>query len=279
MVRNVQGRAAAGRGAPTGEPYIPDLGFVYPQKPDEHMISFKYEFPLTEDYPFLNKSPGFRILSFLAHIFIWTIAFAVCVVRFGLVIEGRRWLREYRGRLKNGAMTVSNHVHWWDFMNVLQAVGHRLYYPAWKENLSGPNAVPIRLSGGIPIPDDIHLFRYFNAAFDELHEKKRWFHVFPEGSMWFYYAPIRPFKRGMFTMAARYDIPVIPMAFSYRKSRGLYAFFKKNYPLLTLRIGEPIFPDGSLSKREAANKLREECHKSMVSLAGITDNPWPCEAD
>jgi 1-acyl-sn-glycerol-3-phosphate acyltransferase len=168
----------------------------------------------------------------------------------------------------------------WDFLCVLQAVRfRRLYFPAWKENLSGPDRHLIRLVGGIPVPTDLHVIKYFNNAFDELHQRGKWFHVFPESSNWPYYQPIRPFKKGMFTMAYKYQIPVIPLAFSYRPPRGLYRLFKKKYPLVTLRIGEPILPDCSLPRKEAVSLLRELCHKRIVELAGIQNNPWPCEGD
>jgi 1-acyl-sn-glycerol-3-phosphate acyltransferase len=153
----------------------------------------------------------------------------------------------------------------------------------WKENLMGPDRHLIRLVGGIPVPDEVHLMRYFNQAFDELHEKRKWIHVFPESSKWDYYQPIRPFKKGMFTLAYRYNLPVIPLAFSYRKPRGLYlllnALLKRNNPLVTLTIGEPILPDPALGRKEAVRKLREDCHRRIVALAGIRDNPFPCEGD
>jgi 1-acyl-sn-glycerol-3-phosphate acyltransferase len=133
--------------------------------------------------------------------------------------------------------------------------------------------------GGVPVPTDIHTIKYFNAAFDELHARRKWFHVFPESSNWHYYQPIRPFKKGMFTMAYKYQLPVIPMAFSYREVTGLFRLFKKNYPFITLRIGEPIMPDNTLSRKEAVSQLRAECHRRIVELAGITDNIWPCEGD
>jgi 1-acyl-sn-glycerol-3-phosphate acyltransferase len=135
------------------------------------------------------------------------------------------------------------------------------------------------LVGGIPVPKDIHLIKYFNRAFDELHARKKWFHVYPESSNWLYFQPIRPFKKGMFAMAYRYNLPVIPMAFSYREPQGLYRIFKKRYPLITLRIGEPILPDLSKPRREAAALLREQTHRKIVELAGITGNPYPCEGD
>jgi 1-acyl-sn-glycerol-3-phosphate acyltransferase len=266
----------------TKKPYVPQLGLSYPEQLDAHMFEMpeQSDLVLDETYPFLDKSLGFRIKSALLYLGIFVLVFMISPLRFGLRIEGRRILRKYRSLLKNGALTVSNHMLRWDFLMVLQAVKfRRLWFPAWKKNLTGPDRKLIRLAGGIPVPDSIHVIKYFNQAFDELHARKKWFHVFPEGSNWHYFQPIRPFKKGMFTMAYKYNIPVIPMAFSYRESRGLYKLLKKNYPLITLRIGEPIMPDLSRSRRDAVELLRSQTHRKIVELAGITNNPYPCEGD
>jgi 1-acyl-sn-glycerol-3-phosphate acyltransferase len=263
-------------------PYVPDLGLVYPGDPDAHMIPTVKEIDLVldEHYPFLDKSFWFRFRSALIHLGIFTLVFILSPLRFGLRIEGREKLKKHRVLFHRGAITVSNHVMRWDFLCVLQAVRfRRLYFPAWQENLYGPDRNLIRLVGGIPVPTDLHVIRFFNLAFDELHEKRKWFHVFPESSSWPYYQPIRPFKKGMFTLAYRYGIPVIPLAFSYRPARGLYKIFKKNRPLVTLRVGDPIMPDLSLPRKEAVQMLRAQCHQSIVELAGIKNNPWPCEGD
>jgi 1-acyl-sn-glycerol-3-phosphate acyltransferase len=263
-------------------PYVPGLGIVYPADPDAHMIPQPQEVDINidENYPFLDKSFSFRFWSALMHLGIFTLVFVLSFLRFGLKIEGKDKLKKNRHLFRRGALTVSNHVQRWDFLFVLLAVKfRRLYFPAWKGNISGPDRRLIRLAGGIPVPTDLHVIRFFNAAFDELYKKRKWFHVFPESSNWPYYQYIRPFKKGMFSMAHKYNIPVIPMALSYRPPRGLYKLFKKNYPLLTLRIGDPILPDMSLPRKETVNLLRARCHKSMVELAGIRDNPWPCEGD
>jgi 1-acyl-sn-glycerol-3-phosphate acyltransferase len=266
------------------EPYIPQLGIVYPDSPDAHIEGREgkrgVEPVIDEHYPFLDKSPGFRIMSALLYLGIFVLVFILSPLRFGLRIEGRKILKKHRRLLRDGALTVSNHTLRWDLLMVLQAVRYRrLYFPAWRENLSGPDRDLIRLVGGIPVPSSIHAMRNFNLAFDELHRKRKWFHVFPEGSNWHYYHYIRPFKKGMFTLACNYGLPVIPMAFSYREPRGLYRIFKKGYPLITLRIGEPLLPDSSKPRREAAALLRALTHRKIIELAGLKDNPFPCEGD
>jgi 1-acyl-sn-glycerol-3-phosphate acyltransferase len=272
------------------EPYVPQLNVVYPDKLDKHMIEMKYvhELQLDENYPFLDKSFGFKFMRTLVHLGIFTIVFFLSWLRFGLKIEGRKNLRKHRKLLKNGAMTVSNHIAKWDFLFMLQAIRYRsVYYPAWKENLKTPDRGFIRYTGGIPIPEDIHLMKYFNRAFDEVHARKKWIHAYPEGSMFYFFQPIRPFKKGVFTIAHRYRLPVVPMAFSYRKPRFPFTMINlfrsiignQKLPMITLRVGEPLVFDASLDHREAVLKMRKDCHEAIVRLAGISDNLYPPEGD
>ena len=270
--------------------YKPELGITYPDKPDAHMVEFKvtHERKIDENYPFLDKSFRFKFMRRLMHLGIFTIVFFLSPLRFGLKIEGRKILFKHRKLLKNGAMSVSNHVHRWDFLFVLQALRYRLmYFPVWKDQLNGPDEDFIRLAGGIPVPDEIHTIKYFNRAFDEIHAQKKWIHAFPESSRFDYFQPIRPFKKGVFTLAHRYNLPVIPIAISYRRPSfpfTLVNFFrgltgKQKLPMITLRIGEPLTLDPNLSRKEAVQKLRKDCHENLVRLAGIHDNPYPAEGD
>ena len=271
-------------------PYVPQLGIVYPEKPDDHMVEFKKirEVIIDENYPFMDKSFKFTFMRYLQYLGIFTIVFVACPIRYGLKIKGRNILRKHRELLKNGAMTASNHMHRWDFLFVLMAVRYRfMYFPVWKEQLKGADQGFIRYAGGIPIPDEIRTIKYFNQAFDEIHEKKIWIHAFPESSRFDYFQPIRPFKKGVFTMAHRYNLPVIPIAFTYRKPSFPYTLLnsfrslrgKQQLPMITLNIGEPILSDESLSRKEAVKKLRIDCHEAIVRLAGISDNPYTAEGD
>ena len=272
------------------QPYIPQLNIVYPSTLDGHTdkLIITHEVIVDKDYPFLDKSFKFRFMRLLMHLGIFTIVFFLCIVRYGLKIEGRKNLRKYRRILKNGAMTISNHVHRWDFLFVLQAVRYRmLYFPAWKENLNTPDESFMRLAGGIPIPDDIPTIKYFYRAFDEIHAMKKWIHSYPEKSLFHYFQPIRPFKKGTFTLAYRYNLPVIPLAFSYRRPcfpftlvNLVRSFLKEQkLPMVTIRIGEPVLPDETLPRKEAVQKLRKDCHEAVVRLAGISENPYPAEGD
>jgi 1-acyl-sn-glycerol-3-phosphate acyltransferase len=272
------------------ETYTPKLNFNYPSKLDQHMIEMNYAYDITldENYPFLEKSFGFRLMRGLVYLGIYTIVVPILLLRFGLKIEGRNVLRKYRTLLKNGAMTISNHIHKWDMLCTLIAIRyHPVFFPAWKENFKTTDRNFVRYTGGVPIPESISLMKCFNRAFDEIHAKKKWMHAYPETAMFYYFQPIRPFKKGVFSIAHRYNLPIIPIAFSYRKPCFPYTLVNlfrsiigyQKLPMITLRIGEPLLFDPNLGRKEAVLKMRKDCHEAIVRLAGISDNPYPAEGD
>ena len=262
--------------------YIPETNTVYPEKPDAPLWNPPLIKQLTFDknYPFLDKSFKARFMSILMYIGIFVLVFPLNTIRYGLRIKGRSNLRKCRKFFKNGAMTIANHIYRWDFLAVLQAVKYRrLWFPAKTRNIMTSDGNIIRFAGGIPIPEDISVMRVFNEAFDYLHSKKKWLHVFPESCRWDFYEPIRPFKKGAFSIAYKYNLPIIPMVFSYRKPTGIYKLFGVKHPLLTLTVGEVKFFDKSLRRSEAIDLMRKNCHEEMVKNAGIKSNCWEYAGD
>lgn len=248
------------------------LGFDYPDQCDAHMLKVKHrrDVVLDEDYPYLQKSfwfkckrMGYRLIQRL--IISWLL-----LITHGLKIHGRKNLKLHKDALKNGAITVSNHVFMWDYLCVLKAIRpHLAYFPAWKTNMEGGFAGMIRLSGGIPIPDgNIHAMIKFNQAIEEVLQSGKWLHFYPEGSLWFYYPDIRPLKKAVFQYAVKFNKPVLPITMSFRPRRGLAKLFGKK-PLVDLHVGEPLFPDKSLSPAEACEKLRAETYHIMQVMNGI----------
>ena len=264
--------------------YIPESGIEYPDIPDTPIQNpkIKYDTDFEHNYPFLDKSLYGKWNSFIIYAGIFTLVFPLHILRYGLKITGKENIRKNRHLFKNGAMTVSNHTYAWDFLAVAQAVKfRRLWFPARALQVKSSSKFMIRGAGGIPIPESLSALRHFNQAFDELHSKKKWLHVFPESCRWDFYQPIRPFRRGAFKMAYRYDIPVIPMVFSYRKPTGIYRILGIKHPLVTLHIGTPIIPSQTAGKdrNEICDEMRRNAHSQMCSMAGIEKNMWPAEAD
>jgi 1-acyl-sn-glycerol-3-phosphate acyltransferase len=152
----------------------------------------------------------------------------------------------------------------------MMAIAPKLsYYPAWATNFEGPNRGVIDLTGGIPIPTkNLKSVKKFNDALNQVLIDKKILHFYPEGSMWYFYPDIRPFKQTVFKLAVKHNKPIIPMGFSFRPRKGIFKIYKRR-PCVTLNIGEPIFPNENLSVQERINALHKECYIKVQELVGI----------
>ncbi len=250
--------------------YRPDLHYVYPDQFDAHMITptlIYDEKILSPDYPYYDRNRFFVFKQSLFHLLFLILAVPLTRIRFGLRIKGRSVLRKHRKIFKDGAITVCNHVFDWDYFCVRAAIYPRKqYFVIWKNNLLRSLGPAMRLAGGIPIPSgNLASIRSFEHDVLKLLREGHWLHFYPEGSMWYYEENLRPFKKGVFSFSYRTNKPIIPLAISYRPARGIYRLFKGKYPLCTISIGEPLFPDLSLPKEEAVEKLRVQAQDAVKS--------------
>ena len=252
--------------------YRHNLKIEYPEKSDGHMLILKRTNPLhlDKDYEYVPHGFWFRVKRFLVAIILHLVVFPLTHLIHGLRIYGRKNLRKHRKEFKNGAITISNHVFMWDYLSVLKAVRpHICYFPAWKPNFESGFQPFMRLLGGIPIPeDDIHAMISFKKGLDDVAKSKRWLHVFPEGSLWYFYPDIRPLKIAAFQFAVKYNKPLIPISMSFRPRKGIRKIFGKG-PFVDLHIAEPIYHDQSLAPREAAEELRARAYRIMQEMNGI----------
>ena len=233
-----------------------------------------------DTYPYLDKSPKFKIWHSLIYLATWIAAFLVNRIRFGIKIEGRKKIRQNRKLFTNGLITVCNHVHRWDMICVLQAMRyHKAWIPMYAQAFNGKDEFLMKHIGGIAIPDTFSGLRKFDQAMDELHAKKQWIHVFPESCSWYHYAPLRPFTAGAFNMAYKYALPVLPLVISFRPRTGWRKIFSQDGPLLTIHVGDPIVCDPNMPRKEEVARLRDLAHKNMLDMAGIVSNPWPSNFD
>ena len=132
-----------------------------------------------------------------------------------------RWscLKKYKDVINGGIISVCNHMHYWDYLGILHGIRyHKPKFLAWASNINGGLGGAMRLVGGIPIPETgVHATMSFTKAINKHLNSGGWLHIYSEGSMWEYYKPIRPFKKGAATFACKLDKPILPMAYRYRK--------------------------------------------------------------
>lgn len=262
--------------------YKHNLNYVYPERSDEHMITVKHQCDVNFDteYSYFDKSLKYKALRSAYWLIVNAIVFPLLRITHGLRIYCKENIKKNKSVLKDGAITVSNHVFYWDYLCILRTIRpHLAYFPAWQVNFEGPNRHLIRMSGGIPVPThDIHAMMKFNHAIEQILEEGRCLHFFPEGSMWFYYPDIRPLKKAVFCYAVKCDKPIIPITLSFRPRKNITRLFTKK-PCVDVHVGEPIYADKSLNPREAAEKLRAEVYHTMQVMNGINPSDPTYNAD
>ena len=276
--------------------YVPPVMTDYPED-DPYVGLYKpvydHDFPPVDaNYPYFDESFYNRWRMFWAHYLVLRVLGLVLRIKYGLRwrIEGetkwhrcswpmRRWLKQFD--LSHGAITVSNHCYRHDCASVLNAIGsnYHLRIPMFAPNFRTKDQRFLLWVGGIPIPEadgGLSAMKAFNNAFDEYNKRGYWFHIFPEAKRWDWYKPLRPFQKGAFTMAYKYNKPILPFAVTYRPRTGIWKLFgPKDEPLTQVTMGAPIYPDTTQPRAAETERLLNETHKTVCRLAGIEHNTWP----
>ena len=252
--------------------YRHGLELEYPERSDQHMLKLKRtrKLELDSKYDYMPCGFWFRINRALVASLLHLIVFPLTRLTHGLRIYGRKNIKKHKKELKNGAITISNHVFMWDYLCVLKAIRpHISYFPAWKPNFESSFQPFIRILGGMPIPEgDVHSMMALKRGMDKVVESGKWLHVFPEGSLWYFYPDIRPLKLAVFNYAVKYAKPLITISMSFRERKGLCRLFGKG-PCVDLHIAEPIYAMSTLTPRDAAEELRARAYKIMQEMNGI----------
>lgn len=252
--------------------YMQSIYEAYPDFEHGHMFPCKITAPAdySKDYEFRVTSKWRKFQRFWVEWILFIFGPVLTYFRFGPKYKNKHILKKYKNELKNGFMTISNHCFPWDNV-VLRNVHkfHRVEMPIWKEGAESSNGKMFRLAGGITVPSDtIGIAKSF-AAMKEVIKEKRWLHVYPEAACWEFYSPIREFKSGTFRLAVDYDVPVFPVAFSFRKATGLFKLWKGKRPLVNVNVGEPLYADKNLERQSAINDLCKRVHDAVIKLAGF----------
>ena len=122
----------------------------------------------------------------------------------------------------------------------------------------------------MPIPKQKSGIVKFHNTISNVLEKGKWIHFYPETSAWFYFDAIRPFKKGVFSYAVKNNKPIIPLVITFRDPKKIFKLIYRKKPLLTITVGEPIFPDLSLNEHDATQKILFQTRDWMQKTAGFS---------
>lgn len=247
--------------------------FPYPENTCEHYLKVKKDDGtiFDEKYSYVDASEKFTKKRKLFYCLLRLIVFPLTKIRLGLKVVGKENLKKYSDVIDKGIISVTNHVHLWDYLAIMTTIKpRRPYVISWANNIRGENGKNMRLVGGIPIPDNS--YRGTVAFLNSIHktlDNGGWLQVYAEGSMWEYYKPIRPFKDGAAKFAINFDKPILPMAFSYRKPSWIRRIIFRQIACFTLNIGEPIYTNNNLEKIQQKDDLLKRTHDAVCILSGV----------
>jgi 1-acyl-sn-glycerol-3-phosphate acyltransferase len=250
-------------------PFFPidEHGDVFPSK---HKYDFDYENP--KKFQWRPKTFWFRFKRFWIRFVGAIVAIPLCNVTYGLKVENRSVWHRHKKELKNGYISICNHVFPWDAIGISGShYGHFPEFPMWRDGFESTIGPMMRSFGGFPVVKTIHGIAHVWVAMKEVLAEKKWLHVYPEAACWYFYVPIREFLPGTFRLAYETGCPIIPMAYSFRPRRGIFKLWHRKEPLCTLHIGEPLYADQRLPRDEAVAALQAQAHLTIVHLAGIKD--------
>ena len=234
------------------------------QDENEHIIDLwePLEFNIDENYEYVPKSKMFSLLSNgLYYLVAFPVLKILMKILYDFKIEGKENIRN----LKEGVITVSNHVLFLDCAIIGLAYGFKKVYFT---TLEGSFKIPfvrklIKLLRALPIPESIKNRVYFMKAVDDILKEENSVHFYPEAALFPYFDKIRHFKNGAFDFAVRNNKPIVPMVITFREPKGIRKIFKKKKDV-TLKVLEPIRPKVEGNTKQRVEDLKNQVYNEML---------------
>lgn len=116
----------------------------------------------------------------------------------------------------------------------------------------------------IPLSDSKEYMKFkFYPSIEKFLKRKDFILIYPEQEMWFNYKKPRPPKIGAFHMAAKYNVPIIPVFIEIRNIDGYdeNGFQKVKY---ILHILKPIYPDINKQLKDNKDEMQKLDYEMKV---------------
>ena len=158
-----------------------------------------------------------------------------------------------------GAVITCNHFNPFDFFAVETAfrksklANTKTMYKVIKEgnytNFPGFYGFLFRHGNTLPLSSNQETMKKFMKAVDTILKSGDIILIYPEQSLWWNYKKPKPLKQGAFRIAARNNVPVVPIFITMEDSTiiGEDGFAIQEY---TVNIGKPIYPENVLTEKE-----------------------------
>lgn len=169
--------------------------------------------------------------------------------------------------VKTGAMITCNHFNPNDFLTIEQVfrktsqIKTKKLYKVIREgnytNFPGFPGFLFRNGDTLPLSANTSTMIEFMKAVDTILQRGDFILIYPEQSMWWNYRKPKPLKIGAYKMAAKNNVPVIPIFITMEDSE-IIGDDGEPVQEYTVNIAKPIYPNENLSIKENTEKMREE---------------------
>lgn len=221
-------------------------------------------YPLMPDaVDYLNKKFTSRLKTKIANVFGQRF-FEKMISRGQLVIKEVRGIENFAA-VGGGCFVTCNHFSVCDNYAVWRALresmGGRMLYKIIREgNYTNPPkgfGLFLRHCNTLPLSSQLSTMKKFSSAVSTLLSRGETILIYPEQGMWHNYRKPRPMQDGAFYLAVKNNVPILPIFITMTDSEKLDG---DGYPVqeYTLHILPAIYPDSTVSKREAAKKMKNE---------------------
>ena len=174
---------------------------------------------------------------------------------------------ENLSKVDTGAIVTCNHFNPFDCFTIEKVfrlsgkIEEKRLYKVIREgnytNFPGLYGFFFRNCDTLPLSSNKRTMVEFMKAVDVLLQKRDFILIYPEQSMWWNYRKPKPLKPGAFKLAARNNVPVIPIFITMQDSDNLD---DEGFPMqeYIVNIAEPIYPDENLSQKENTEKMLKQ---------------------
>ena len=218
-----------------------------------------------EDVDYLGKKLSSKIKTAIANK-MGRKFFEKMIKEGAVVIDGMEG-GEYLRLLKDtGAVITCNHFGIPDnyilYHCIQKSLKKKRLYKVIREGnytgFSGLFGFLFRNCNTLPLSSNRRTMVNFMSAADTLLKRGEAVLIYPEQGMWWNYRKPRPFKIGAFKIAVRAGVPVLPTFITMKDDET--KLDEHNYPLqhYTLHVMPPVYPDKTLSEKQAAEKMKED---------------------
>lgn len=223
---------------------------------------------IDKNYKYLHNNIFWKICSFVIYRLIFLFpAILYAKVKFGLKIEGKEKIKEYKKQSKNGFFIYQNHTQEIldTFLPTLISFPTKAFIIANSDNVSIKGLkIANKMMGALPLPEDKESTKKFLNAISFYLEKGKVISIYPEAHVWPYYTKIRKFKSSAFRYPVKLNTASFVCTTTYQRD-------KKGKARIVLYVDGPFFSDVDLGLKQAEEKLRNEVYKKMTERSNLSN--------